>query len=282
MPTGTPTSIGMSFTRWGRSTCPDTNGTELLYQGVMAGSSFNEAGSTEYICLHQQPEFLNTTAGLQRHRGTLYGTEYEVFDDPPVFGNLLRHDAPCAVCYTSSRAAKITIPGRVSCPPTWTREYYGYFMAESPIFDDHLGKAPVCIDIQAESLPGSIGSNVKSLLYFLETTCTGIPCPPYSNGAEITCAVCSKWVFGELCNYLRYFISSTIASCSTVANRFGSGSFVSLYLIMQPVSAALRVLIIAPVLLWLQKSSSVTASLLTESFHCRKFLGNVHNHTYRQ
>ena len=46
--------------------------------------------------------------------------------------------------------------------------------------------------MNAESVAGSAGANEKSVLYFMETTCTGIKCPPYSNGKEITCVVCTK------------------------------------------------------------------------------------------
>ena len=182
---------GVSFTRWGRTTCPDTNATRTLYQGTMAGSHHFEGGSAEYQCLHQQPQFLSTTPGIQELRGFLYGTEYEVQDSPPAFSDMFRHDAPCAVCYTPTRTAKIIIPARTSCPPSWTREYYGYLMADR-YRSNQKTRVPVCIDVNAESVAGSAGQNGASLLYFLETRCTGIRCPPYSNGAEIACAVCTK------------------------------------------------------------------------------------------
>ena len=181
----------MAFTRWGRTTCPSTEGTQRLYDGIVVGNFAYEGGSAEYICLHKQPQFLRTTAGLQPHRTRLYGTEYEFLDSPPAMGNLLRHNAPCSVCYTSARSTKIVIPGRTSCPSSWTREYYGYYMSEAQ-YNNHKSKAPVCIDVNAESVPGSAGHIVKSVIHFMETTCLGINCPPYFNGAEITCAVCTK------------------------------------------------------------------------------------------
>ena len=58
----------------------------------MAGSGYDEAGSTEYLCLHEEPQFLNTNHGLQPHRGRLYGTEYETHDNP-------QHVTPqCSMC----------------------------------------------------------------------------------------------------------------------------------------------------------------------------------------
>ena len=59
-------------------------------------------------------------------------------------------------------------------------------------YSDQKSKVPICVDVSAESVAGSAGANVKSLLYFMETTCTGIKCPPYSNGKEIACTVCTK------------------------------------------------------------------------------------------
>ena len=186
-----PSGGGVSFTRWGRPTCPTTGGTELLYTGAVVGSSWNEGGSAEYLCLHQQPQFLSTTPGVQGDRTYIYGTEYRAIDRPPAFSNRAHHDAPCAVCYTPRRSTKITIPGRTSCPPSWTREYYGYLMADRS-HANHKSRVPVCVDVSSRSVAGSAGEHSRSLLYFIETRCYGITCPPYSNGAEITCAVCTK------------------------------------------------------------------------------------------
>ena len=184
-----PPGGGVVYTRWARSSCPNTHGTELVYAGGMVGSKYNElGGSSSYLCLHTQPQFLATTPGVQNGRGYLYATEYQARDGPPAFGNMLYHDAPCAVCYSSGRTATITIPGRTSCPSSWTREYYGYLMADKHI---HNSRAPVCVDVSAESVPGSQTDYYASELYFLETRCPGL-CPPYSNGAEVTCVVCSK------------------------------------------------------------------------------------------
>ena len=116
---------GVSYTRWGRTTCPTTEGTQLVYEGATVGSAYSHAGSAEYLCLHNTPEFLKSTPGRQEQRTRLYITEYEALDSPPAFSSIFRYDAPCSVCYTPSRSTKITIPGRITCPDSWTREYYG-------------------------------------------------------------------------------------------------------------------------------------------------------------
>lgn len=181
----------MSYTRWGKTSCPTTQGTELVYEGAVVGSHHSQAGSSQYLCLHNEPQFLQTTPGLTLHHGRLYGTEYEPIGNAPAFTDMLYHEVPCSVCYSFGRSTTITIPGRTECPPSWTREYYGYLMSES-YHSHHKSRAPVCVDVDAESIPGSSEANIRSILYFLETTCTGINCPPYSEGAEITCAVCTK------------------------------------------------------------------------------------------
>ena len=181
----------MSYTRWGRTTCPTTEGTQLVYEGATVGSHHQQAGTAEFLCLHNEPEFLETTPGQQTYCTRLYGTEYEGYDSRPAFTNIFRHEAPCSVCYTPSRSTKIIIPGRITCPDSWTREYYGYYMAESH-HATHRSRVPICVDVNSEPIDGSAAHTVTSLLYFMETTCTGIRCPPYSNGAEIACVVCTK------------------------------------------------------------------------------------------
>ena len=113
------------------------------------GSPYNEAGTAEYLCLHRQPQFLRTTAGLQLGRGRLYGTSYEARENSPAFSSIEHHEAPCAVCYTPRRNTKITIPARTSCPSSWTREYYGYLMAAAQ-HSNQKSKVPVCVDVAAD------------------------------------------------------------------------------------------------------------------------------------
>ena len=162
-----------------------------MYEGLAVGSAYNEAGTADYLCLHMKPQFIRPAAGLQAARARLYGTEYESLHSPPAYANMFRHDAPCSVCYTPYRGTKITVPGRITCPTSWTKEYHGFLMSMSY----HPGRGSreaVCVDIGAQSVAGSAAHGVKSLFYFIEATCTGIKCPPYSNGAEITCVVCTK------------------------------------------------------------------------------------------
>ena len=143
------------------------------------------------MCLPDQPEFLGVTAGHQDHRAKVYGAEYETSDSPPALGNLLNHNVPCAACSTSARGQKIMIPGKINCPSSWTREYYGYLMTE----DNHSERQRMsyaCVDVNAESIPGSAANINGTLFYFTEVYCHGIKCPPYAEGNELSCVVCTK------------------------------------------------------------------------------------------
>ena len=176
---------GTSYICWGRTECPDTQGTELLYSGVAAGSHFSETGGgSQYLCLPEDPEFLVITPGVQNLRGYLYGTEYQA-EEVNVLNGLLNHNVPCAVCYTAVRGAVVMIPGTSS----WTREYYGYLMT---MIHFHQRTTFECVDVNAEAIPNSATSTDPNLFYFTESRCNGINCPPYADGNELTCVVCTN------------------------------------------------------------------------------------------
>ena len=188
-----PTAGGVVYTRWGRTTCPSTAGTQLLYAGRAAGSHYTEqGGGANRICLPEQPQYSNYTAGTQGGRAHLYGAEYETGGVGEV-GPLRSsndHNVPCAVCYVSTRETVVMIPARLSCPSSWTREYYGYLMAERYT---HYRAMFECVDRNPQSIPGSIASTNGALFYHVEAKCNvGIPCPPYDTQKEVTCVVCTK------------------------------------------------------------------------------------------
>ena len=74
-----------------------------------------------------------TTAGFQSG-GHLFGAEYSMeANDPFSKANtqsLQDNDVPCAVCLVASRPTKLMVPGRLTCPGGWTKEYSGYLMAQ--------------------------------------------------------------------------------------------------------------------------------------------------------
>ena len=177
----------MVYTRWGRTTCPTTSGTQLVYAGRAAGNYYNQGGGAEYLCLPDEPNYLRYANGVQSERSYLYGAEYEPWQSAPLsaVGN---HNVPCAVCYASTRGTVMMIPGKTVCPFSWIREYYGYLMANQYNFRRTKHE---CIDHSPQSIPGSASNTDGALFYHVEDRCRGI-CPPYTDGRELTCTVCTK------------------------------------------------------------------------------------------
>ena len=183
-----PTSGGATYIRWGKSSCPGVTGTELVYSGIAGGSYYNQGGGgSNYLCLPRDPEYSSTLGyipGRQDH-SPIHGSEYE----SPVQGTH-DHNVPCAVCHVSTRPTVVMIPAKASCPPNWTREYYGYLTSGRK---SHERNAFECVDKAMESLPGGEGDTNGALFYHTEATCsTGLPCPPYNHHQELNCVVCTK------------------------------------------------------------------------------------------
>ena len=82
------------------------------------------------------------------------------------------------------------MPARNDCPSGWTEEYHGYLMAEY-----HAAKHStefICVDGNPEYVHGSKQNKNGALLYLVEGVCGSLPCLPYVEGRELTCAVCTK------------------------------------------------------------------------------------------
>ncbi|XP_019861921.1 PREDICTED: short-chain collagen C4-like [Amphimedon queenslandica] len=159
-----PKCGGVVYTRWGRKSCP--TGAELLYEGITGGEANNSpGGGANYVCLHKDPQYLSSHSPA--YSGFMYGTEYEWSNG--IFTGRDQHNAPCAVCYTSTKSVKLMIPARTSCPSSWTMEYRGYLMAER---DAHKRNAVYeCVDENVESVDGSGASAQGAMLFFTLSTC---------------------------------------------------------------------------------------------------------------
>ena len=158
--------------------------------GRMGGGSYtHRGGGVNYLCLPNTPKYDKYKTGNQ---GTAYvfGVEYEVSLFNPFEENLHDHDAPCAVCFVESRGSMLMIPARNDCPSEWTEEYHGYLMTEH--YNHNGQKDFICVDKDAEYIPGSQANLNGALLYPVEGHCGTLPCGPYVQGQEFTCAVCTK------------------------------------------------------------------------------------------
>ena len=183
-------SEGLTYVRWGRTTCPDTEGTELVCTGRAARSHYtHQGGGANYQCVTEEPENFDFGPGTMDH-SYIYGAEYEMFGNVPSANlQLHEHDVPCVVCYVATRETVLMIPGRYTCPQSWTREYYGWLMAEH--FNHHRSTFE-CVDASAETIIGGHASQIGALFYHVEPRCGSLPCPPYDQQKEMTCAVCTR------------------------------------------------------------------------------------------
>ena len=184
-----PTSGGVTYIRWGRTTCPNTTGTELVYSGRAAGTHYTHKGGTsDYLCLPDTPEYSTYLPGVQGY-SPMYGAEYEIEHNTLPLPGVRDDNVPCAVCRNSQRSSILVIPARMSCPSSWTREYFGYLMTEHKVYSRRVS---ACVDKYPETVPGGAADTEGALFYNTEAVCHGILCPPYDPEKELTCAVCTK------------------------------------------------------------------------------------------
>lgn len=123
----------------------------------------------------------------------VYGAEYEFSSDAHARAFFHKHvfdeNAPCSVC-RSIRPTVIMIPGRNRCYSGWTQEYKGYLVAG---YYGHAAASEfVCLDENPDVLPGGHADENGKLFYYAEARCGSLTCPPYIDGRELTCVVCSK------------------------------------------------------------------------------------------
>ena len=49
-----------------------------------------------------------------------------------------------------------------------------------------------CVDANPQTLQAGSAHVTGNYLYFVEGRCGSLPCPPYVEGRELTCVVCTK------------------------------------------------------------------------------------------
>ncbi|KAK3091479.1 hypothetical protein FSP39_020140 [Pinctada imbricata] len=136
----------------------------------------------------KDPEWGIYTDGTDGDKAFLHGAEYEFSTLTDSRKSLHNNDVPCAVCKVNGRSASMLLPARKNCYDGWKKEYEGYLMAE---YRNHNRGKFICVDEKPEGLYGSQSNDNGYLLYAVEGICGSLPCPPYVNGRELTCVVCS-------------------------------------------------------------------------------------------
>ena len=102
-----PSTGGVTYIRWGRTTCPDTPGTELVYSGKAAGTPYNHQGGTsDYLCLPDNPQYLHHRPGILGG-SPIHGAEYQIDDGILSRPGLHNDNVPCAVCVNCLRKVRI-------------------------------------------------------------------------------------------------------------------------------------------------------------------------------
>ena len=184
---GEPTG-GVVYVRWGHDSCPST-GAQLVYSGRAGGADWSEnGGGSNPQSLPLDPNYLNYEPGKQTN-SYIYGAEY--WYTSFIKANSAGTDVPCAVCYVPSRTTLYMMPAKFSCPEDWITEYDGYLMAERS-HPNHRRSVFSCVDKSLMSVIGSKRTLSGFLFYTVEGRCGSLPCPPYEETKELTCAVCTK------------------------------------------------------------------------------------------
>ena len=173
--------------------CPNITGAKLVYSGLTAGSHYpHTGGGANYVCMASgdDVEYHPESTTANQNESVLYGTEIETPHSQQALRDLFQHNVPCAVCEVSSRSKQIMIPGRFTCPDTWTVEYSGWLMSERNIYHRTMY---ICLDKTPEEVAGAAADTNGSLMYHVEVDCsTGLPCPNYDDRKELACVVCTK------------------------------------------------------------------------------------------
>ncbi|XP_076820525.1 uncharacterized protein LOC143465891 isoform X1 [Clavelina lepadiformis] len=188
---------GVVYTRWGRHDCSGPNN-DLIYEGIAAGAHYTHTGGvSDSLCLHLNVSYRNGRfQDGNQGASHIYGLEYRdswissVMDFSLIeTHSTYLHSVPCAVCLVERRTTQLMIPGRVTCPQGWTKEYTGYIMAGG--HSDKHATSPICVDDTPQVVPGTHGSQNGAFLHMVETQCASLLCEPYAVGREISCVVCT-------------------------------------------------------------------------------------------
>ncbi|XP_033104063.1 uncharacterized protein LOC117106752 [Anneissia japonica] len=184
------------YTRWGSMECPDT--AQRLYKGAMAGAPMGKTGGgSNYLCLPDNPTYNFTIKTNENTRSYIAGTEYRLGSQKfTPYKALHTHNVPCAVCQ-APRSVTLMMPADTKCPSGWTNEYDGYLWSS---MHTHKRNEYVCVDSNPVVIPGTktvAPDNEVNLLYLVESKCSstgggGLPCLPYENNWELSCAVCTR------------------------------------------------------------------------------------------
>jgi len=178
--------------------CP--SGTVPLYKGFMTGSHSGAGGSaSNFLCAHEDPKYVRGSAGFQGWAGALHGVELDLnspqmkalfLTDNVNGGEVHNQDLPCVVCYVAASDDQIMITGRPDCGNSgYDLQYSGFLVSETNA--DRKRSEFVCVDEAPQGRLGGNGDMNQAVVFPVESACGSLPCSPYVDGMEVTCAVCT-------------------------------------------------------------------------------------------
>jgi hypothetical protein len=82
IPTAATCTSGVTYTRWGRTSCPNDTEAQLVYSGRAGGTNFNaRGGSAEIICLPANPDYIPDSIDFSSttltFKSVVQGAEFE-------------------------------------------------------------------------------------------------------------------------------------------------------------------------------------------------------------
>jgi hypothetical protein len=164
----------------------------LGYTG--SSHSGHSGGASNHVCLPLHP-----TGSRHDDRSEfvalMFTTVYASAPNTATFGSsLVHHNAPCAVCRSTSRSSAMMLPGRDTCYTGWHSEYHGYLMSGSAM--EQATSEFICVDGAPESVHQNVTrSPIGGRLFVVEIDCSGsstVLCQQYVHGREMACSVCTK------------------------------------------------------------------------------------------
>lgn len=177
------------YTRWGKRSCGAN--AELVHSGWVGGSDYRHSGAAvEPLCLPIDPEWDIYKDGEDGQKARILGAEYQMHTVHGYMRQYHDQDVPCAVCLVRRRSVVTMFPGRKTCYRGWKMEYRGYLMAGRP--NHKAGSTYTCVDRKPDIAHGGHANKDGYLFYQVEAFCGSLKCPPYVQGRELVCAVCSK------------------------------------------------------------------------------------------
>ena len=97
----------------------------------------------------------------------------------------------CVVCYVADATTKIMVTGRLDCGETgFNLQYFDFLVASADAVNQPRTEY-VCTDEAPEGRTGRSGDDNQGVIYEVKAGCGSLPCPPYVEGYQMTCAICT-------------------------------------------------------------------------------------------